>query len=236
MTWTSTTQSCDSHVDDRTGKYACRAVRYRAATDWMIANGLTHDMTIEDVGAGMTELDDWLRAEYRWRGRYIPGDGGIDGVNLNRGKGPARFEWTVLGGLAVLVENCGCRRVLRFVPHHSLLGRRTRLHMHAATCSHRRSQSRTCLRAACVRACSWRSEPRCPAASTSGRWCSCAPLDSAEPLVRRFYRPVDVAARRPVGRESGSRQIPKALGLSPGWCFVRIDTIVNEIETCSPAP
>jgi hypothetical protein len=70
-------------MDDRTGKYEYRAVRYRAAIEWMFANGLDDSMTIYDVGAGMTEFDYCLRAEFNWRGRYIPVDGGIDGTNLN---------------------------------------------------------------------------------------------------------------------------------------------------------
>jgi hypothetical protein len=70
-------------MDDRTGKYEYRAVRYRAAIDWMYANGLDDSMTVVDVGAGMTEFDYTLRAEYNWRGRYIPVDGGIDGTDLN---------------------------------------------------------------------------------------------------------------------------------------------------------
>lgn len=83
MTWTPTIQSCDSYLDERTGRYEFRAVRYRAAADWLIANGLTNDMTVVDIGAGMTEFDYTLRAEYGFRGRYIPVDGGIDGTDLN---------------------------------------------------------------------------------------------------------------------------------------------------------
>jgi hypothetical protein len=69
-------------MDERTGKYEYRAIRYRAAIDWMISQGLDDSMTIVDVGAGMTEFDYCLRAEYNWRGRYIPVDGGIDGTDL----------------------------------------------------------------------------------------------------------------------------------------------------------
>jgi hypothetical protein len=83
MTWTPTIGSCDQYLSDRTGKYEYRAVRYRAAAEWMIVNGLTHNDTVVDVGAGMTEFDFCLRTEYNWRGRYIPVDGGIDGTDLN---------------------------------------------------------------------------------------------------------------------------------------------------------
>jgi hypothetical protein len=50
----------------------------------MYANGLDDSMTIFDVGAGMTEFDYCLRAEYGWRGRYIPIDGGIDGTDIEQ--------------------------------------------------------------------------------------------------------------------------------------------------------
>ena len=108
MTWTPTIQSCDSYLDDRTGKYEFRAVRYRAAADWLTASGLTHDMTVVDVGAGMTELDYCLRAEYGWRGRYIPVDGGIDGVNLNAWTPPREAHPAQRGNLALVVA----RRVI----------------------------------------------------------------------------------------------------------------------------
>jgi len=83
MTWIPTIQNCDNYMDERTGKYEYRAVRYRAAIDWMYEQGLDDSMTVVDVGAGMTEFDYCLRAEYGWRGRYIPVDGGIDGTDLN---------------------------------------------------------------------------------------------------------------------------------------------------------
>jgi hypothetical protein len=82
--WTPTVQNCDNYLDERTGKYEYRAIRYRAAIEWMYANGLDDSMTVVDVGAGMTEFDYCLRAEFGFRGRYIPVDGGIDGTNLNR--------------------------------------------------------------------------------------------------------------------------------------------------------
>lgn len=83
MTWVPTINNCDQYMDDRTGKYEYRAVRYRAAIQWMLDNGLDDSMTVVDVGAGMTEFDYCLRTEFNWRGRYIPVDGGIDGTDLN---------------------------------------------------------------------------------------------------------------------------------------------------------
>lgn len=95
MTWIPTIQNCDQYMDDRTGKYEFRAVRYRAAIDAMYACGLDDSMTVFDVGAGMTEFDYCLRAEYGWRGRYIPIDGGIDGTDLNRWVPPREAHWFV---------------------------------------------------------------------------------------------------------------------------------------------
>ena len=95
MTWTPTIANCDNYMDERTGKYEWRAVRYRHAIEAMLARGLDDSMTIFDVGAGMTEFDYTLRAEYGWRGRYIPIDGGIDGTDLNRWVPPREAHWFV---------------------------------------------------------------------------------------------------------------------------------------------
>lgn len=100
MTWIPTIANCDNYMDERTGKYEYRAVRYRHAIDAMIANGLDDSMTIFDVGAGMTEFDYTLRAEYNWRGRYIPIDGGIDGTDIESWVPPRNAHWFV--GLELL--------------------------------------------------------------------------------------------------------------------------------------
>jgi len=95
MTWEPTIANCDAYMDDRTGKYEFRAVRYRHVIEAMFKNGLDDSMTIFDVGAGMTEFDYCLRAEYNWRGRYIPVDGGIDGTDLNVWGPPRECHWFV---------------------------------------------------------------------------------------------------------------------------------------------
>ena len=100
MTWTPTIQNCDQYMDDRTGKYEFRAVRYRRAIEAMQEIGLDDSMTIFDVGAGMTEFDYTLRAEYNWRGRYIPIDGGIDGTDIEKWVPPREAHWFV--GLELL--------------------------------------------------------------------------------------------------------------------------------------
>lgn len=75
--------ACDNYISARTGKYEWRAARYRAACDWLLRDGIDDSMTVTDIGAGWTEFDYCLRAEYAFRGRYIPIDGGIDGTDLN---------------------------------------------------------------------------------------------------------------------------------------------------------
>lgn len=109
--WTPTVDNCDTYLGERTGKYEQRAFRYRAAADAMSRTGVVRDpghglitgtkselddtMTVMDIGAGWTEFDYTLRAEYGWKGRYIPIDGGIDGTDLNTWAPPRRADWFV---------------------------------------------------------------------------------------------------------------------------------------------
>lgn len=100
--WRPTIESCDEYLDARTGKYEWRARRYRSAIQIMrgpAARARGHQLqdshTIVDVGAGWTELDYCLRAEYGWRGRYVPVDGGVDGTDLNDWVPPRRAEFFV---------------------------------------------------------------------------------------------------------------------------------------------
>jgi hypothetical protein len=93
--WTPTVQNCDNYMDERTGKYEYRAIRYRHAISAMMDHGLDSSMTIFDVGAGMTEFDYCLRTEFNWRGRYIPIDGGIDGTNIESWIPPRDAHWFV---------------------------------------------------------------------------------------------------------------------------------------------
>jgi hypothetical protein len=57
--------------------------------------GLADTDTVIDVGAGWTELDYCLRSEFDWRGRYMPVDGSLDGVDLNVWSPPRDAEWFV---------------------------------------------------------------------------------------------------------------------------------------------
>lgn len=98
--------ACDDYLGARTGKYDWRAIRYRATADFMTDDYfhagpvLTDEDTVFDVGAGWTEFDYTLRREYDWRGRYIPIDGGIDGVDINGWIPRRRAEWFV--GLEII--------------------------------------------------------------------------------------------------------------------------------------
>lgn len=104
MTFIPTTDNCDHYMAEREGKYEYRAIRYRAAIDAMIAEGLDDSMTVVDLGAGMTEFDYCLRREYNWRGRYIPVDGGIDGTDI-RTWTPRSAHWFVALEILEHLEN-----------------------------------------------------------------------------------------------------------------------------------
>jgi len=101
MTWTPTVENCDQYLAQRTGRYELRAVRYReTAREMRSTRGLADSDTVVDFGAGWTEFDYCLRAEFNWRGRYIPVDGGIDGTDLNEWAPKRDAEWFV--GLEIL--------------------------------------------------------------------------------------------------------------------------------------
>lgn len=95
MTWTPTIDNCDTYLSERTGKYEQRAIRYRHACRTMADLGLDDSMTVMDVGAGWTEFDYTLRAEFGFKGRYIPVDGGIDGTDLNNWTPQREVDWIV---------------------------------------------------------------------------------------------------------------------------------------------
>lgn len=108
-------ESCDNYLAERTGHYEQRAIRYRHAIEAMRAVGLDDSMTVVDVGAGWTEFDFTLRAEFGFKGRYIPVDGGIDGVDLNRWFPARHADWFVaLEILEHLHEPYRLMRALKF--------------------------------------------------------------------------------------------------------------------------
>lgn len=127
MTFEPTVGNCDDYLQDRTGKYEFRAVRYRAAAEAMLKGGLDDTMTVFDIGAGMTEFDYCLRREYNWRGRYIPIDGGIDGTDIDKWYPPRDAHWFVALEilehlddpyiLAIVMKNCATRGVIFSTPN-----------------------------------------------------------------------------------------------------------------------
>lgn len=98
--WNPTIENCNDYLESRTGSYEKRAVRYRSACSFLISQGLDNSESICDIGAGRTEFDYCLRAEYSFRGLYVPIDGAIDGTDLNNWKPPRKFDYFV--GLEIL--------------------------------------------------------------------------------------------------------------------------------------
>lgn len=92
---TNFTADCDQYLNERTGKYEFRQVRYLAAAHALNDMGLDHNHTVLDLGAGWTEFDYCLRTELSWRGRYIPIDGGIDGTNIETWDPPRDYDFVV---------------------------------------------------------------------------------------------------------------------------------------------
>jgi len=127
MTWEPTVHNCDNYMHERTGKYEYRRIRYARAGDWVIGNAMSqgqqiHDMTIFDIGAGMTEFDYWLRTEQDWRGRYIPIDGGIggDAHNLEVWTPPREAHYFV--ALEILEHLDNWERLVRVMQDHAKIG------------------------------------------------------------------------------------------------------------------
>lgn len=112
--------ACDDYLAARTGKYEWRAIRYRAAADLMMTIGLDDSMTVMDIGAGWTEFDYCLRAEYDWKGRYIPVDGGIDGTDLEKWTPSRTVDWMV--GLEIIEHLDNPGRLLDHMWSFSMIG------------------------------------------------------------------------------------------------------------------
>jgi len=75
-------RACRDYLDERSGTYEFRCLRFKSVADKLFAMGLKDEMTVIDAGAGVCEFDYYLRTERNWRGMYIPVDGVIDGTNL----------------------------------------------------------------------------------------------------------------------------------------------------------
>ncbi len=88
-------EPCNRYLAARTAAYADRLPRYMAAAGVLAKGGLTDSMTVCDVGAGWTEFDICLRAILRWKGRYWPVDGGLDGTDLELWVPPQHADWFI---------------------------------------------------------------------------------------------------------------------------------------------
>lgn len=65
------------------GTYFNRRPEYMMVARELFMMGIQDDESVLDVGAGSCDMDQYLRTECDWRGKYIPIDGVIDGVDLN---------------------------------------------------------------------------------------------------------------------------------------------------------
>lgn len=127
MTWTPTVANCDNYMDDRTGKYEYRRIRYAMAGDWLVGNAVGRgadpdSLTVFDIGAGMTEFDYFMRTEHKWMGRYIPIDGGIggDAHDLETWVPPREAHYFV--ALEILEHLDDWQRLVREMQAHATMG------------------------------------------------------------------------------------------------------------------
>ncbi|WP_163010753.1 acyl carrier protein [Streptomyces dangxiongensis] len=70
----------EEYLGGHTSLHFERAARFRAASERLRASALDDSDILVDLGAGLTELDYVLRAEYGWRGRYVAMDVWVDGT------------------------------------------------------------------------------------------------------------------------------------------------------------
>jgi hypothetical protein len=75
---------CNEYLDQRSGTFEFRCIRYEAVTDRLLALGLEDGDLIVDVGAGRCEFDHYLRTRRGLHVRYVPVDGSIDGTDLEK--------------------------------------------------------------------------------------------------------------------------------------------------------
>jgi hypothetical protein len=86
-------RQCEEYTRTDRRPYHERASRYLTASDRLHRGGICDRDVLVDVGAGCTELDFCLRTEHRWRGRYVPVDGWIDGTDLEVWDPARAFDW-----------------------------------------------------------------------------------------------------------------------------------------------
>ena len=86
--------ACDEYLGQRVSSYWFRCRRYKAVADKLFQLGLKDSDTIYDLGAGRCDFDYYLRVTKKWRGRYVPVDGSLDGTNLETWN-PPETDWFV---------------------------------------------------------------------------------------------------------------------------------------------
>ena len=92
------------YLSRRTGTLEYRFQRYAAVADELEARGLNDQSLIVDLGAGFGDFAFYLRAVRGYKGRYLPVDAAIDGVDL--------VTWTP----NVALEFVTCIEVLEHLP------------------------------------------------------------------------------------------------------------------------
>lgn len=75
-------QQAEEYLAERKGRMEYRFLRYAAVSDELFARGLSDSSLLMDVGAGMCDFDFYLRTVRGWKGRYLPVDASIDGVDI----------------------------------------------------------------------------------------------------------------------------------------------------------
>lgn len=82
------------YLGERTGTLEYRFQRYAAVADELQAAGLDDSRIIADLGAGMGDFDFYLRTIRGFKGRYLPVDAAINGVDLSMGwRPPVTFDF-----------------------------------------------------------------------------------------------------------------------------------------------
>ncbi len=87
-------QDCRDYLSSRRSCYSFRCRRFKAVADALSTMGLCDADMLVDVGAGRCDFDYYyLRKTRNWRGRYVPLDGAIDGINLEDWNPTVQPEW-----------------------------------------------------------------------------------------------------------------------------------------------
>lgn len=98
-------RSCQEYLNSRRSNYTFRCRRFKAVADELLRLGLDNADMLVDIGAGRCDFDYYLRTARKWRGRYIPVDGAIDGTDLEHWRPVCTPEWYTAIELIEHLEN-----------------------------------------------------------------------------------------------------------------------------------